>query len=72
MEKPNTFSAPFLRSLLTLYTKIIHPSISFRAKTNDIDNQYEIYSRTCVDGSSMIEGVDFTVSYAPDSMVMMM
>ena len=30
----------------------------------DIDNQYDLYSRRCADGSSMLEIVDFTISYA--------
>ena len=34
-------------------------------KTTDIDNQYDLYSRTCSDGSSMLKGVEFTLSYAP-------
>ena len=39
--------------------------IYFRGGKTDIDNQYDQYSITCSDGSSIIEGVDFTVSYAP-------
>ena len=35
----------------------------FWGKTTDIDNQYFLYSRTCADGSSMLEGIYFTVSY---------
>ena len=49
METSTTFSAPFLRSLLTTDTKILRPRISFRVKKTDIDNQYDIYSRTCAD-----------------------
>ena len=60
-----TFSAPFLRSTLPPDTKILIPRINFRVKKADIDNQYYLYSRTCTYGSSMLEGVDFTVSYAP-------
>ena len=37
----------------------------FRVKTNNIENQYDIYSITCADRLSIIEGVYFTVSYAP-------
>ena len=65
MSTSTNFSAPFLRSLLPPGTKILRPRISFRVKTADIDNQYDIHSRTCADVSSMLEGVDFTVSYAP-------
>ena len=67
METPTTFSAPFLRSLIPPVTKILRPRIPFRVKTTYIDNQYELYSITCTDVSSMLEGVDFTVSYAPVS-----
>ena len=31
----------------------------------DIGNKYELYYRTCADISSILEGVDFNVSYAP-------
>ena len=60
-----TFSAPFVRSLLPPNTNILILGISFRVKTTDIDNQYDINSRTCSDVLSMLEGVDFTVSYSP-------
>ena len=43
--------------------KILCPRISFRVKKIYIDDKYELYSRTCAYGSSIIEGVDFTVSY---------
>ena len=65
MATSTTFNAPFLRSLLPPDTKIPRPRISFRVKTTDIDNQYDLYSRTCSDGSSMLERVDLTVLYAP-------
>ena len=65
MVTSTTFSAPFLLSLLPTDTKILRPRISFRIKTTDIYNQYDIYSRTCVDLSSMIDRVEFTLSYAP-------
>ena len=41
------FSALFLRSSLTTYTKILFPRISFRVKTTDIENHFDIYSITC-------------------------
>ena len=47
--------------------KIPHPRIYFRVNTTDIENQYDLYSRTCADGSSMLEGVGFAVSYTPVS-----
>ena len=65
MEKITTFSALFERLLLAPGTKILCPIISFRVKKIDIDNQYDLYSRTCAYGSSILEGVDFVVSYTP-------
>ena len=38
--------------------------ISFRILKKDIDNNYDPHSRAFVYGSSMIEVVDFTFSYA--------
>ena len=43
MATSTTSSAPFLSSLLPSNTKILTPKISFRVKTNDTDNQYDIY-----------------------------
>ena len=65
MAKSTTSSAQFLCSSLSPDTKIIRPWISFRVKTNKIENQYDIYSRTFADGSSIIGGFEFNVSYAP-------
>ena len=65
MVVSKTFRAQFLRSLLPPDTKILRPRISLRVKKTDIENQYDLYSRTCSDGSSILEGVEFTVSYAP-------
>ena len=67
MANSATFSAPFLSSSIPPGTKIIYPRISFRVKTKDIGNQYNLYSRTSEYVSSMIEIVDFAVSYAPVS-----
>ena len=46
MEKPTALSAQLLRSSLPPDTKILRPRISFRVKTTDIDNQYDIYYKT--------------------------
>ena len=65
MATSTTLSAPFLCYLIPTDTKILRTRISFMIKTTDIDNQYDLYSRTCSDGSSMLERVDLTVLYAP-------
>ena len=59
-----TFSAPFLPSILSPNTKILRPRIFFRVEITNIDNQYDLYSRKCADGLSILEVADFTVSYA--------
>ena len=64
-QHPQPLVRHFYASSLSPDTKILRPRIYFSVKTTDIDNQYGIYSRTCVDVSSMLEGVDFTVSYVP-------
>ena len=63
MEKATTVSAPFIRSSLPPDKKKLLSRISFRVKTTDIGNQYDSYSQTRADGSSMVEYVNFTVSY---------
>ena len=70
MAASTTFSAPFLRSLLPPDTNILRPIISFEVKTTCIDKKYEPYSRTCAYGSSLCEGVDLTVSYAPVDVIL--
>ena len=65
MENSTTFSAPFLRYLLSPKTKVLRSRISFGVKKTNIDNQYGLFSIELEDGSSMIEVVEFTVSYAP-------
>ena len=63
MAISTTSKVSFLRSVLPSTINSLIPRIYFRLKTFDIDNQYDIYSRTCADGLSILEGVDFTVSY---------
>ena len=65
MVKSTISSEPFIRSSLPPDTKIFRPRISFRLKATYIDNKYELYYKTCAYVSSMLEGVNFTVSYAP-------
>ena len=65
MPESITFSAPVLISSLRTETKIIRPRITFTVKTSDIYNQYELYSRTCTYGLSVLEGGDLPVLYAP-------
>ena len=54
MKKFTTFSSSFEISLLQRVKKIQLPRIWFKAKTTYIENQYELYSRTCAYGSYII------------------
>ena len=65
MAKSTTFIDPLKSSLLSPDTKILRPRISFRVKITEIDNHYDLCLINCADGSFMLEGVYFTVSYAP-------
>ena len=47
MAKSTTFSAKQLRSSFPPDTKILRPRISFRVKKTNIENQYDLYYRTC-------------------------
>ena len=67
MERYTNFFAPIKCSSLSPDTKILCPMISFIVKTTWSDNQYSLTSRTCTDGSYILEGVEFKVSYAPVS-----
>ena len=59
-----------MNSSLPPDTTILSPRISFRVKITDIDNQHELYSITCRDVSSMLEGVEFAVSFAPVAIIL--
>ena len=65
ISRSTIFSATFIHYLLPPRTKILRLRIFFRLETIYIHNEYDLYSRTCSDGSPVIEKVDFTVSYKP-------
>ena len=58
-------SLPFPTSLLSPDTKILRPRLSCEVKITDSEHYYETKIRLCADGSSMIVGIDFDLSYAP-------
>jgi len=60
-----TFSAPILRSSVPLNKTILRPQIACRVKDTSIPHQYDLYARTCADGSTQKENIDFTDSYSP-------
>jgi hypothetical protein len=60
-----TFSAPVLRSSVPKTKTILRPRVACRVKDTSIPHQYDLYARTCADGSTQKENIDFTDSYSP-------
>ena len=69
MDKSTTLITKFLCSLIPPETKLLYPRIYFGVKEIDIDNKYDLHSRTCAFGSSILEGVEFTVAYSPVAVI---
>lgn len=67
MHKTGAFRRPFLCMKFPPNTKILRPHIAFKVKLTEIENQYKLYCRTAVDGSTQVYGIDYTESYAPVS-----
>jgi len=65
MLATGTFSAPMLRTSVPAGKSILRPRIACRVKDTSTANQYDLYARTCADGSTQKESVDFTDSYSP-------
>jgi hypothetical protein len=65
MQTTSTFSQPMLHSQVPSGKTILQSCIAFHVKYGETTNAYYLYARTCADGSSMREGVDFTNSYSP-------
>jgi hypothetical protein len=59
------FSAPILLSSVPSNKTILRPRIACRVKDTSIPHQYDLYARTCADGSTQKENIDFTDSYSP-------
>jgi hypothetical protein len=65
MLQSGTWSAPILRSTIPKEKTILPACVTFKVKDTDTTNTYELYCRTCANGSSMKEHVDYTNSYSP-------
>ena len=65
MHKCSSLSLPFEITLLPKDNTILHPRIACKVKITDSEDYYEITYRMCADGSRMIIGLDYDVSYAP-------
>jgi hypothetical protein len=65
MLNSGTWSAPILCSLVPPSKTILTPGASFKLKTTDINNTYELYCCTCSNGANMKKNNDFTNSFSP-------
>jgi hypothetical protein len=65
MLNTGTFSAPLLRSDVPPNISILHLRIACRVKDTSTAHHYELYARTCANGSMQKEFVNFTDSYFP-------
>ncbi len=64
MLSTGTFSAPILRTSIPPHKSILQPRVACRVKDTLIPHQYDLYARTCADGSTQRENVDYTGSYS--------
>ena len=75
MHKSSSLSLPFEINLLPKDTTILCPRITCEVKITDSEDYYEMKCRMCADGSRMIMGLDYDLSYAPvidgDSLLLM-
>ncbi len=65
MMKTGTFSAPLLHSLVPPDKAVLCPHVACKVKDTSIPHQYDLYARTCADGSTQKEYIDFQDSYSP-------
>ena len=64
MHNSGTLSCPFPRIKIPEGKKVLPTRLSFEVKLTDVLDFYEITIRMCANGSKIIQGQDFTVSYA--------
>jgi hypothetical protein len=65
MLATGTFSAPILRSSVPPQKTVLRPCVVCRVKDTPVPNQYDLFARTCTDGSTQRENINFTDSYSP-------
>jgi hypothetical protein len=65
MLNTGTFSAPMLCTQFPSGKSILRPRVACKVKDTPTPNQYDLYARTCADGSTQQEYIDFTDSYSP-------
>jgi len=65
MLHSGTWSAPILRSSIPPEKTVLPARVTFKVKDTNVENNYELYCRTCANGSTMKENVDYQNSYSP-------
>ena len=75
MHGTGTLSLPFPESDLPPGLTVLRPRLSCEVRITDTDHYYELKIRLCADGSRMVVGIDYDLSYAPvidgDSILLM-
>ncbi len=69
MQLTGTFCAPIYHFEVPPGKAILRSHIAFRVKNSDTSNSYDLYARTCTDGSNMQEGIDFQNSNSPVGLI---
>ena len=64
MHKSGTLSSPCLRCDIPKDKKVLAKRLSFEVKITGVQDYYEIKVRMCTDKSRMVQGSDFSISYA--------
>ena len=60
-----SLSLPFPQTQLDKDTAILRPRLTCEVRITDSDNYYELKVRLCADGSRMVVGIDYDLSFAP-------
>ena len=64
-HKTGTLSLPFPILMLERETTVLRPRLTCEVRITDTDNYFENKIRFCADGSMMVMGVDYDLSFAP-------
>ena len=65
MHTTGTLSITFPLEPVPKGNNILRPRVTCEVRITDIDNYYELKCRLCADGSRMVMGIDYDLSYAP-------
>ena len=63
MRDSVSLSKPFLKETLPPSSLILNSRLAFAVKLTGLQDYYELKSRLCANGSTMVEGVDFDLSF---------